>query len=550
MAPGTLRVVALGGIGEIGRNMTVLEIDGRLLVIDCGVLFPEDHHPGVDVILPDFEYLRGRLDAIEAVVLTHGHEDHIGGVPYLLKERQDIPLIASGLTMAMLRAKLSGPLAAALHAEVVREKQALQRGPFSLEFFAVNHSIPDALAVAVRTEAGTVLHTGDFKMDQTPLDGRKTDLGAFYRLGDEGVDLLLSDSTNAEVPGFVTSEKRIGPVLDHVIENAPGRVIISCTSSHVHRIQQILQAAQKHERQVALIGRSMVRNTSVARDVGLLDVPAQVLVDVKELGELPGRHQLLICTGSQGEPMSALTRMAWAGHPTVTPDASDTVVLASSMIPGNESAIWRLVNQLSSMGVTVIHKENADVHTTGHAPAGELLYVLNAVRPRNFVPVHGEPRHLRAHALLAREAGVPEERIFVVRDGVVIDLQRGVAQVTGRVEAGHVFVDGDEIGEVGEETLRDRRTLRDEGVVTITVVVEGVSGKIIAGPELGARGLSDRQPDFAEVTRRIEDAIAEAAANGALVEDDVRRIVKRIVGRWLNRDRRRHSMILATVLVV
>jgi ribonuclease J len=387
--------------------MTVLETQGRLLIIDCGVLFPEDHHPGIDLILPDFEYLDGRLDQVEAIVLTHGHEDHIGAVPFLLKRKPDIPLIGSQLTLALLEAKLKEHRITP-YALTVKEGTREKLGVFDLEFVAVNHSIPDALAVMVRTAAGTLLHTGDFKMDQLPLDGRLTDLRAFARLGEEGVDLFLTDSTNAEVPGFTTTEREIAPAIDRVFRHAKRRIIVACFSSHVHRVQQVLDAAQKSGRKVAMVGRSMVRNMGIAAELGYLHVPDGVLVDVKKLDDLPDDKIVLICTGSQGEPMAALSRMANRDH-RIEVGVGDTVLLASSLIPGNENAVYRVINGLMMLGADVVHRGNAKVHVSGHASAGELLYVYNIVKPKNVMPVHGEWRHLVANAELAVATGVPRQ---------------------------------------------------------------------------------------------------------------------------------------------
>src|SRR5438270_5851742 len=455
---GGLRVIALGGLGEIGRNMAVLKFDGRLLVIDCGVLFPEAEQPGVDLILPDFGVIEHRLADVEAVVLTHGHEEHIGAIPYLLRLRGDIPLVGSRFTLALVKAKLREHRIDPVLVEVAAGEDHLA-GPFHCEFISVNHSIPDALAVAVHTPAGVLVHTGDFKMDQLPLDGVLTDLGAFARLGLEGIDLLLSDSTNAEVPGFVTSERAIGPVLDDVFARATQRLIVSSFASHVHRIQQVLDAAEQHNRKVAFIGRSMVRNMGVARDLGYLRIPAGLIMDAREIDALPAEQVCLISTGSQGEPLSALSRMANRDHP-VRIEAGDTVCLASSLIPGNEDAVFKVVNGLIRWGAHVVHKGNATVHVSGHAPAGELLFLLNAVRPSNVMPVHGEWRHLRAHAELAQLTGVPENRIVLAEDGLVVDLVDGVASVVGRVPAGFVFVDGLTVGEIGAASLKDRRILR------------------------------------------------------------------------------------------
>jgi ribonuclease J len=546
LAPGDLRIVALGGLGEIGRNMTVFEFRGRLLVVDCGVLFPDSDQPGVDLILPDFSYLRDRLDQVEAVVITHAHEDHIGAIPYLLRERQDIPLVGSRLTLALVRSKLSEHRVDPIAVEVV-EGERISFGPFECEFFAVNHSIPDALAVAIRTQAGVVLHTGDFKMDQLPLDGRLTDLAGFARLGTEGVDLLMADSTNAEVPGVVTSERDIAPVLDEIFANTKQRIIVACFASHVHRVQQVLDVAVKHRRKVAFVGRSMVRNMGVARDLGYLRVPGGLLVDLREAEEMPPGDVVLISTGSQGEPMSALTRMAGRDHP-IRIAAGDTVILASSLIPGNETAVYRVINGLTRLGARVVHKESALVHVSGHAPAGELLYVLNLVRPRNFMPVHGEWRHLRAHAQLAALSGVPDGNIVIAEDGVVVDLAAGQAKVAGAVPCGYIYVDGLTVGGVTESQLKDRRILGEEGFVSVVIVVDASSGKLVAEPEMHARGAGIDDAAFREVLPKIEEALTLAAAEGITDTHQISQLARRIVGKWVSDNYRRRPMIIPVVI--
>jgi ribonuclease J len=545
---GGLRIVPLGGLGEIGRNMTVFEYGGRLLVVDCGVLFPETEQPGVDLILPDFEYIRDRLGDIEAIVLTHAHEDHIGAVPYLLRERADIPLIGSRLTLALIESKLAEHRIKPFTLEVA-EGGREQLGPFDCEFLAVNHSIPDALAVTIRTPAGLVLHTGDFKMDQLPLDGRLTDLGGFARFGDEGIDLLMSDSTNAEVPGFVTSERDIATVLSDVFTTADQRVIVACFASHIHRVQQVLDTAVAHGRKVCLVGRSMVRNMGVARDLGYLKVPAGLMVDQKEIDDLPPERVVLISTGSQGEPMSALSRMANRDHP-IRIAEGDTVILASSLIPGNENAVNRVINGLTRWGARVVHKGNALVHVSGHAPAGELLYVLNMTRPSNFLPIHGEWRHLRAHAALAEATGVPSENIVIAEDGVVVDLVDGRAAITGAVPAGYVYVDGLSVGDVTEAALKDRRILGDEGFVSIVVAVDSTTGKLLGGPEIHARGSGIDDESFDAVIPRIEEVLQDAATSGINDLHQLRQLVRRATGRWVNEAYGRRPMIIPVVVDV
>jgi ribonuclease J len=549
LAPGALRIVALGGLGEIGRNMTVFEHSGRLLIVDCGVLFPETDQPGVDLILPDFTYLRDRWDDLDAIVLTHGHEDHIGGIPYLLREKPDVPLIGSRLTLALVEGKLREHRITPLTLEV-KEGQSERLGPFSCEFFAVNHSIPDALGVAIRSDAGLVLHTGDFKMDQLPLDGRITDLGGWARLGLDGIDLLMSDSTNAEVPGFVTSEREIGPVLDEVFRQAQRRVIVACFASHVHRVQQALDAAHSHGRQVAFIGRSMVRNMGIARDLGYLTIPPGLMVDMDAVEDLPPEKLVLISTGSQGEPMSALSRMANRDHRQIRIEPGDTVVLASSLVPGNESAVWRVVNGLTRWGANVVHKETALVHVSGHAPAGELLYVLNLTKPSNVMPIHGEWRHLRAHAELAVKTGVPREAVVLAEDGVVVDLIDGRARIVGAVPAGYVYVDGLAVGDVGEESLKDRRILGGEGFVTVVVVVDSVTGKVAAGPEILARGFSEDAAAFDEARPLIEEVLAGAAKEGVSDVHQLQQLVRRTIGKWVSDTYRRRPMIIPVVVEV
>jgi ribonuclease J len=548
LAKDALRVTALGGLGEVGRNMTVFEYDGRLLVIDCGVLFPEEHHPGVDLILPDFESIRDRLDAVEALVLTHGHEDHIGATPYLLRERQDIPLVGSKLTLALLRSKLQEHRLKETAQHVVKEGERISFGPFDLEFVAVNHSIPDALAVVIRTGAGAVLHTGDFKMDQLPLDGRITDLRAFARLGEEGVDLFMVDSTNAEVPGFTTSEIEIGPVIDRVFQRSQGRLIVACFASHVHRVQQVLDAAVAHGRKVAYVGRSMIRNMNVARDLGYLNVPADTLVDSRDIGEYPPEKIVLVSTGSQGEPLSALSRIAQRSHNFVHIEEGDTVVLASSLIPGNENAVYRVINGLAKLGANVVHKGNALVHVSGHASAGELLYCYNIVKPRNVLPVHGEIRHMLANAALARATGVPDDRVVVVEDGVAVDLVDGKVEVAGKVPCGYVFVDGQSVGDITEASLKDRRILGEEGFVSVIVVVDSVTGKVSAGPEIHARGFLEDDSVFDEIKQPIVEALNAALDEGTDDSYQLQQTIRRVIGRWVSSTHRRRPMIIPVVV--
>ncbi len=543
-----LRIIALGGLGEIGRNMTVFEYAGALLIVDCGVLFPEEDQPGVDLILPDFAHIEDRLGDVVAVILTHGHEDHIGAVPYLLRERGDIPLVGSRLTLSLLNAKLWEHRLKDPVTHVVAENDTLRLPPYELEFVAVNHSIPDSLAVAIRTDAGTVLHTGDFKMDQLPLDGRITDLRAFARLGEQGVDLFLTDSTNAEVPGFTVAEREIAPVLDRVFATSRQRIIVACFASHIHRVQQVMDAAVRHGRKVAYVGRSMLRNMGVAQDLGYLTVPPGVMVDARALDNYRPEELVLISTGSQGEPMSALARIAGRTHDRVRIEPGDTVVLASSLIPGNENAVFRIINGLTRWGADVVHKGNALVHVSGHASAGELLYCYNIVRPRNVLPVHGEIRHLKANAELAITTGVPAERVVRAEDGVVVDLVDGEARVVGKVDCGYVFVDGSSIGDIGEPELKDRRILGEEGFISVVAVIDSVTGKIASGPEIHARGFADDDSVFAELERLLVQALDVAVRDGVDDTRELQQVIRRTTGRWVSGAHRRRPMIVPVVL--
>ncbi|WP_025274069.1 ribonuclease J [Haloglycomyces albus] len=549
LAPGGLRVVPLGGLGAIGRNMTLFEHEGRLLIVDCGVLFPDVDQPGVDLILPDFSPILDRLDDIEAIVVTHGHEDHIGGIPYLLKHKNDIPLVGSQFSISLVEAKLREHRIKPT-TTIVTEDDTLDLGPFGLEFLAVNHSIPDALAVAIRTSAGLALHTGDFKMDQLPLDGRITDLAGFGRLGREGVDLLLSDSTNAETPGFVTSEREIGPVIDDMFDGVQGRIIVASFASHVHRVQQIFDAAHNHGRKVAFVGRSMVRNMGIAQDLGLLRVPEGLLVSMDRAVDLPNDEVVFMSTGSQGEPMSALGRMASGDHRHITIEPDDTIILASSLVPGNETAVYGVINRLAMTGATVIHKGVAKVHVSGHAPAGELLYVLNTVKPSNVIPIHGEARHLQAHARLATQSGVEEDQVIVAENGDVIDLIDGKAELVGHVDNKLVYVDGLSVGDVVEPVLRERRVLGDGGFISATVVIDSENGKVVGGPTISAKGFSNDPRAFDEVLPLINSAMEKAARDDVLDPHRLQQIMRRTVGKWVNDTYRRRPMIVPHVLEV
>ncbi|CAB4571845.1 MAG: RNase J family beta-CASP ribonuclease [Actinobacteria bacterium] len=547
LVDGGLRIVALGGLTEIGRNMTVFEYKSKLLIVDCGVLFPEDTQPGIDLILPDFSYIRDRLDDVVGIFLTHGHEDHIGAVPYLLRERGDIAIYGSALTLALITAKLKEHRISPL-TRVVKEGGIEDIDPFTLEFVAVNHSIPDALAVVINTSAGRVLATGDFKMDQLPLDGRITDLRTFARLGEEGVDLFMVDSTNADIPGFTPSEREIMPALNRVISSTRRRVIVASFSSHVHRVQQVIDTAALHGRKVVFIGRSMVRNMKIAEEMGYLKVPSDLVIDAKDLDQFDD-NVVLICTGSQGEPMAALSRMANGDHQ-IRVGEGDTVILASSLIPGNENSVFRIINELTRFGAKVVHKANAMVHVSGHAAAGELLYCYNIVKPKYVMPIHGEWRHLKANAELAIESGVARGNTFIVDNGVVLDMINHEVEVVGAVPCGFVFVDGQSIGDITESSLKDRRILGEEGFISCVVVVDSQSGKIVAGPDIHARGFNEDEAMFDEVKLRIEKALERAVVDGINGTHQLSQIVRKTIGGWVGGEHRRKPMIVPVVIEV
>jgi len=548
LARDTLRITPLGGHGNIGRNMSSFEINGELLFIDCGVLFPSEEHPGVDLILPGLHLVEDRLDEVRALVLTHGHEDHIGAVPYLLRRRSDIPVLGSRLTLALVREKLREHRIRDVDLRVVAEGDRLTIGEFDLEFLSVNHSIPDGLAVVMRTRGGSVLHTGDFKMDQLPLDGRLTDLRGFARLGEEGLDLFMPDSTNAETPGFTTHERDIQPAMERVFAEAKQKLIVTCFASHVHRVQQVMDAAVRHGRKVVYVGRSMQRNMSVARELGYLHVPENTLIDLKQIENYRDDEVVIISTGSQGEPLSALSRISNHEHPVITAGPGDVVLLASSLIPGNENSVYRVINGLSRNGVTVVHKGNAMVHVSGHASAGELLYCYNLLKPRNVLPVHGEVRHLIANAQLAVATGVPADRALAVEDGAVIDLANGRARLVGQLDCGYIFVDGLTEGEIGDTELTDRKILGEEGFISVVAVVNFHANTLVSGPDIHARGFADDDQVFEDIRPELVQVIEQALADGVEDTFQLQQLVRRTIGRWVNNNFRRRPMILPIVV--
>jgi ribonuclease J len=542
-------VTALGGINEIGRNMTVFEHLGRLLIIDCGVLFPNHDEPGVDLILPDLRLIEDRLDEIEALVLTHAHEDHIGAIPFLLKLRADIPVVGSKFTLALVAAKCREHRIKPVLVEVA-EGQRSTHGVFECQYFAVNHSIPDALAIAIHTGAGTVLHTGDIKLDQLPLDGRPTDLPGMSRLGDAGVDLFLCDSTNAEIPGVGPSESEVGPNLHRLMRGADGqRVIVACFASNVDRVQQIIDAAIALGRRVSFVGRSMVRNMAIARELGFLHVDDRDVVDISMAEEMTPGQVVLITTGTQGEPMAALSRMSRGEHRSIRITSDDLIILSSSLIPGNEEAVYGVIDDLAKIGARVVTNQQVRVHVSGHAYSGELLFLYNGVRPRNVMPVHGTWRMLRANAKLAARSGVPEENIVVAESGVSVDLVGGRAAISGAVPVGKMFVDGLVTGDVGEATLGERLIL-SSGFVAATIVLHRETGKLAAPPHLYSRGFSEDPKALEPVTRKVEAELESLAADNVTDPVRIAQVVRRTVGKWVGETYRRQPMIVPTVIEI
>lgn len=547
LAPDTLRIIPMGGLGEVGRNMTAFELNGKILIVDCGVLFPELTQPGVDLILPDWTPIADRLDDVVALVLTHGHEDHIGAVPFLLKQRPDIPLIGTKLTLALVEAKLAEHHITPYTLEI-QDRVVEQVGEFELEFAAVTHSIPDCVAVEIRTPAGNVVHTGDYKLDQLPVDGRVTDLQTFGRWGEEGVDLLLSDSTNALVPGFTESETTVGPVLKDLIAKAKQRVIVGTFSTHVHRVQQIVDAAVAANRKVVLCGRSMVRNIGIAVDLGYLKVPQGTLVDLRRAGDLPDNRVVYVCTGSQGEPLSALSRIADGVHRQIQIDRGDTVILSSSLIPGNENSVYGLINRLIEKGAIVFNRDNAHVHVSGHANSGEMLFLYNIVKPANFMPVHGELRHQQGNARLAVSTGVPQQNTNIVRCGSVVDLHDGHVRVVGQYPSEHVYVDGSSVGEVTEDDLQERLTLSNEGFISVVLGVDMESGRVVFGPRVQSRGFAEAPAELKQVAPLVVQAVQDAYDGGHHGEQGVSQAIRRSVGRWALQKFRRSPLIMPVVL--
>ncbi len=536
------KVIPLGGLGEIGLNMMAMEYDDSIIVVDCGLMFPEDYMLGIDIVIPDVTYLIENKDKVKAFILTHGHEDHIGALPFILRE-VNAPLYGTALTIGFIKNKLEEfGLLEQTTFNVAKPRDVVEIGPFKVEFIRVCHSIVDAVSLAIQAGDMTVIHTGDFKLDQSPVDGEVTDYARFTHYGEQGVTLLLSDSTNVEKGGMTLSESLVGGYLEEIFRDCEGRIIVAAFSSNIHRIQQVIDAAVKFGRKVVLNGRSMVSNIAIARSLGYLKVKEDVLLDIRELADVPAEELVLLTTGSQGEPMSALTRMAMDNHKQVKITEGDTVILSSKFIPGHEKAISSMMNHLYRRGAEVIYEKVSEVHVSGHASAEELKIMLNMVKPKFFIPVHGEYRHLVRHARLAKGVGIPAENVLVIDDGDLVEVTSDKMELTGKVESGRVLVDGKGVGDVKEMVLRDRRHLSRDGMVIVVVSISAKTGDIVTGPDIFTRGLvtEEDSEDLLEVARvsvieAIEAVNTEVRSEQLEIKEEVRLAIRRLFNKALKR---------------
>jgi ribonuclease J len=546
-----LMIIPLGGLGEIGLNMAIFEYGEDIIVVDCGLMFPEPYMLGIDLVIPDISYLRERADRVRGIFLTHGHEDHIGALPFILPELAP-PIYGTALTLGFVREKLlEYDLDQTTELRVVKPRDKVMAGVFEVEFIRVSHSIVDGCGLAIRSPQGVVVHTGDFKLDQTPVDGELTDLVTFARYGEEGVLAFMADSTNVEREGYTLSEKLVGDAFDEIFPHCPGRIIVAAFSSNIHRVQQVVEAAVRSGRKVLLNGRSMLANVRIARELGYLSIPEGILIDLKELPRLPKEEVCMITTGSQGEPMSALTRIAMDDHKQIKLERGDTVILSSRFIPGNEKTISDLINHLYRRGAEVFHEKVSEVHVSGHASQEELKLMLNLVRPRFFIPVHGEYRHLVKHAQLAQKVGISEERCILAVNGDKIVFNGESCAIVGTVETGRVFVDGKGIGDVGEVVLKDRKHLSEDGMVVVIIAINQASGEIIYGPDIVSRGFvfEDESQEYLDEAKKVVlDTLANVNTEVRSDWGEVKQEVRRILRRFFNKTIERRPVILPLIL--
>jgi ribonuclease J len=544
-----VRLVPLGGLGEIGLNMMLVESGDDLIAIDCGLMFPDDDLPGIDYVIPDFSYALAKPDALRGVFLTHGHEDHIGALPYLLQRRR-VPVYGSPLTIALVADKLREHGLEDVELRAMRPRERIETGPFAIEPLRVTHSIADGVGLAISTPVGTIVHTGDFKLDPSPLDGELPDYDAFTRLGERGVLVLCSDSTNVDRPGHTASESEVGAALATRFEKARGRIVIATFASHIHRIQAVLTLAARFSRRVALLGRSMERNVRVASELDYLALPDGVVVSLEELAEMPPDRQVILSTGSQGEPNSALSLMAAGEHKYFQVGPGDLVILSSRVIPGNERTVGRVINGLYRRGAEVLYEDNAFVHVSGHASQEDLKQMLALTRPRYFLPVHGEYRHLLGHARLAAEAGLPPDRVFLIEDGAALEVTKSAASVVSGIPAGRVLVDGKGVGDVGPVVLRDRELLAEEGMIAVAIVLNE-HGAVVSGPSIASRGVvhvKENEPLIEELRLAVSQAVNEMSAPGRLDRDALAERMRFAVRRFVNQRFQRKPVILPMIL--
>ena len=547
-----LQIIPLGGLGEIGKNMTVFRYGDDIVVIDAGLMFPEDDMLGIDLVIPDFTYLVENKDKVRAIFLTHGHEDHIGGLPFLLKELE-VPVYGTPLALGILQGRLKekGVSTADLHP--IKPGDQFEMGAFSIGFIRVNHSIADAVAIYLKTPVGTVLHTGDFKIDHTPVDGQVTGFNRFAELGDEGVLVMLSDSTNAEQLGFTKSERSVGASFDEKFRAAQGRIIIASFSSHVHRLQQAIDAAFAHGRKVAVIGRSMLNVVGIATELGYLKVADGVIIDISEINNYPPNRIVILTTGSQGEPMSALTRMAMSDHRKVEIVPGDTVMISATPIPGNEKLVARTVDYLFRQGAEVIYESSSGIHVSGHGSQEELKLMLNLVRPTYLIPVHGEYRMLKKHAKIAQDLGIPKANIFIAENGSVMEFTAETGAMAGKVTAGAILVDGLGVGDIGNIVMRDRRQLSQDGILIAVIAMDKASGCVVSGPEIVSRGfvyVRDSEQLMEDARMKIQEALDRCEANGSTDWGTIKNSVRDILGKFLYEKTRRRPMIMPIILEV